>query len=337
MLQNYNMLPLMVGSLPYTDPAKACEKVKQYFDKTPCWPQLPVKDPREGMIQQVVNGLPGISVVDGKYIMDIETTDMDEFEAFVTRAMTEDYSQSGLAEYEASGLYTMLASDWGVPTLVKGQLCGPVTLSLSIFDKSGKPVIYDDTVTDLITKHIKLKAMWLENELRKISPNTLICFDEPSLTAYGSGFFSCSPDRLTALIAEVESSVQGLSAVHSCGDTFWPIVTSTNVDILSLDAIDYGQRLNLYAPDLANFFNRGGSIAWGIIPTAAEKLQTTNAQQLSFLLKCILDRLVSNGIDEAHLYANSFITPACGLAGLDEKDAETALALTNELANLVRR
>ncbi len=337
MLRNYNMLPLMVGSLPYTDPDKACEKVKQYFDKTPCWPQLPVKDSREGMIQQVVNGLPGISLVDGKYIMDIESADMDEFEAFVTRAMTEDYSQSGLADYEASGLYAMLDTEWDEPVLVKGQLCGPVTLALSIFDKSGKPVIYDDTVTDLITKHIKLKAMWLENELKKISPNTLICFDEPSLTAYGSGFFSCSPERLTSLISEVETCVQGLSAVHSCGETFWPIVTNTSVDIISLDAIDYGQRLNLYANELADFYTRGGSIAWGIVPTAAEKIQTTTAQQLTFLLKCIFDRLMFHGIDETHMYANSFITPACGLAGLDEEDAEKALSLTKEVAASLRR
>ena len=179
--------------------------------------------------------------------------------------------------------------------------------------------------------------MWLENELRKISPNTLVCFDEPSLTAYGSGFFSCSPDRLTALISEVESAVQGLSAVHSCGETFWPIVTSTNVDIISLDAIDYGQRLNLYAKDLADFFARGGSIAWGIVPTAADKLQTTTAQQLTFLLSSIMDRLKFQGVDEEHMLSNSFITPACGLAGLDEKDAEKALILTKEVSAALRR
>jgi hypothetical protein len=44
-----------------------------------------------------------------------------------------------------------------------------------------------------------------------------------------------------------------------------------------------------------------------------------------------------HGIDETHMYANSFITPACGLAGLDEEDAEKALSLTKEVAASLRR
>jgi len=50
-----------------------------------------------------------------------------------------------------------------------------------------------------------------------------------------------------------------------------------------------------------------------------------------------MDRLKFQGVDEEHMYSNSFITPACGLAGLDEQDAEKALALTKEVADAVRR
>ena len=334
MLQDYKMLPLMVGSLPHTDPVKACELVKKTFKDIPVWPQLPNRGPHEGMIAQVVRELPGITLTeDNKYVMDIESADMAEFEAFVTRAMTDDYSLSGFNEDEASGFFQFLKSDWSGAKMIKGQICGPITLALSIFDKNGKSVIYDDTVADLLVKHIKLKAMWMENEMKKISPNTVICFDEPSLSAYGSAFFSFDPNRMTAMLQEVISGCTGKTAVHSCGETFWPIVTNAGVDIINLDAFDYGQRLVLYADDLNDFMMKGGSIAYGVIPTDASNLHSRTIPQLKVFMISLFDNMLRHGIDKEHLYSNSLITPACGLAGLSEADAELALSLTVQLSD----
>ncbi|MGZ3513442.1 MAG: methionine synthase, partial [Thermodesulfobacteriota bacterium] len=55
-------LPIGIGSLPHKDPFKASEVVLNYFPDSPCWPQLPSRDFREGMLTQFTEGMPGIVV-----------------------------------------------------------------------------------------------------------------------------------------------------------------------------------------------------------------------------------------------------------------------------------
>jgi len=50
----------MIGSLPYQDPADACQRVLQYLRDLPAWPQLPIRSFLENMYAQYSEGFPGI-------------------------------------------------------------------------------------------------------------------------------------------------------------------------------------------------------------------------------------------------------------------------------------
>ena len=60
-----------IGSLPHTDPAEAASLVLRRLPELPAVPQLPARDPREGMIAQWVGALPEVRVErDGSIVID---------------------------------------------------------------------------------------------------------------------------------------------------------------------------------------------------------------------------------------------------------------------------
>ncbi len=69
----------------------------------------------------------------------------------------------------------------------------------------------------------------------------------------------------TAIHAE-----EALAGVHCCGNTDWSVLLATQVDILNLDAYNYLEYLALFPMELREFLDRGGVVAWGIVPNNDE-------------------------------------------------------------------
>jgi len=53
-------LPILIGSLPLKDHQEATRLILTHTPQIPLWPQLP-KLPKEGMIRQFIDGLPGLA------------------------------------------------------------------------------------------------------------------------------------------------------------------------------------------------------------------------------------------------------------------------------------
>ena len=75
-------------------------------------------------------------------------------------------------------------------------------------------------------------------------------------------------------------------------------------------------------------------MAWGAAPTVPE--QATNSLDLWEKLRELLLKLTHAGITQEQLCAASLITPACGLGGLSENDAEHILNLLQPMSVLAR-
>ncbi len=336
MLTNYYFLPTMVGSLPHKDVKKAFKVVKDTLKEAPAFPQLPNRDPKEGMILQTAIGLPGLKVQDGKCILDIESADMNELQDFITRIKNDDPSKSAIPEDAAAGLYEMIRNGTDNPLFIKGQLCGPITLAANIYDPEGNNLLGDPEILTLITKHVRLKAMWMDQLLRNYGQQTLICFDEPSFTEIEKVEYGLSYDHVISILRDVFSAVSGNSAFHCCADINWPVVMEAAPNIISFDAVKYGQRMFLTPLAVSTYLELGGSIAWGIVPTGESQLNSLTVPQLAFQYNALMLEMINHGIDSKELYSNSLITPECGLACLDEATAEKALQITVELSNTLR-
>jgi methionine synthase II (cobalamin-independent) len=113
------------------------------------------------------------------------------------------------------------------------------------------------------------------------------------------------------------------------------VLLSTHLDILSFDAYDYLETLSLYPKDLKAFLERGGILAWGIVPTS-EAVLKEDAQSLVKRFKEGVERLSKKGIDPI-LLQRTIITPSCGTASLPIPLAEKVCELTAEVSKRLRK
>ena len=203
-------------------------------------------------------------------------------EALYQAYLENDASKYSLGREYAAGLYALLEQGGLSPKAVKGCVTGPLSWGMTITDENKRAILYHDILGDAVPKFLKLKAKWEENELKKISKNTIIFVDEPYMASYGSsvaaGAFS-KPEKIVEMINEVFDGISGLKGIHCCGNTDWSILLKTKMDILNFDAYAYAQSLALYPDEVKKFIGRGGCVAWGIVPNQMAPLEKESRRQ----------------------------------------------------------
>ena len=326
-----------IGSLPHTEAKEACELVLRTLPQIPFWPQLPKRTVRENMYWQYSEGLPGLSFEDER--MFIRTPeDFSTIERFYERFLSEDLDFFTISHPYAAGFYKLqeyqdqLRSAWAL----KGQITGPISFTLQVTDENRRPLLYHDELKSIAIKNLLRKANWQEKILQKFNPRTIIFLDEPYLTAFGSAFTSLSLEQAIESLEEVLQGIRSLTGIHCCGNTDWSLILGTSIDILSFDAYEYALNLLLYESQLKKYLDRGGSIAWGIVPTNEDALKAASANDLLEKLEKIWQDLVNKGIDQEQIIRTALITPACGLGTVHKEMAEKALTLTGDISRMLR-
>ncbi len=320
-------LATAVGSMPHTDPVEACSLISAYLPQLPVWPQLPKRAFRENMYAQFSEGFPGIAIQDEQIYVDCSQDLSQPLEELYSAYLEHSLEQCAISPAYAAGLHTFLSQQWGMPLAVKGQITGPVSFGLAITDEGRRPIIYDDVLADALAKHLRLKAEWQEKALRSICPDTIIFLDEPYLASIGSAFVSLPGERAAAVLEEVLGGIQGLRGVHCCGNTDWSLLLQAPLDILSFDAYNYGESLSLYPAEVKGFLERGGVIAWGIVPNDEHALEGETVANLFQRLDMTMRLLCRKGISYDMLREQCLLTPSCGLGLLSVEGAAKALEL----------
>ncbi|MGB2815256.1 MAG: methionine synthase, partial [Dehalococcoidales bacterium] len=201
----------------------------------------------------------------------------------------------------------------------------------------GKGILYDDTLGDAVPKLLRLKAAWQERELKQICRRTIIFVDEPYMSAFGSVGMMLSREKVVSLLNEVFGGIEGLKGVHCCGNTDWSVILGSNADIISFDAYNYAQSLSLYPDAVKKFLDRGGTVAWGIVPNEEETIVKESAASLKDRLEEAMAPFTRKGVPFRQLLAQGLTTPSCGLASLDTEEAAVrAMELLTELSALLK-
>ena len=334
----FGCLPTVVGSMPHTDPQEACSLVSRYLKDIPAWPQLPHRSFLENMSVQYSEGFPGVTVKDGSIYID-RSQDLDKpLEKLYAAYLENDIDKYPISPEYAAGLHAFLALDYLSPLAVKGQVVGPVTWGAAVSDNSKQAIIHDETLADAAAKLLRLQAGGQEEALREISRNTIIFVDEPSMSSFGSAFFSVSRERVISLLEEVFGGIRGIKGVHCCGNTDWSVLLDTSTDIVSFDAYNYGESLSLYPSEIKKFLTRKGTIAWGIVPNDEESIGKESVASLKDRLEETMAFFTRNGIRFKQLLQQGLLTPSCGLASLSSNEAAArVMELLVELSADIRK
>lgn len=330
---------LSLGGLPYVSAETAWDSILRHTSAIPAWPQLPNRSPYEGMYAQFAERFPGIDLSDGSLRV-VPGPDLErDLEQLYLAYLENDLQHGAISPEYAAGLALLQQGKVTLPEQIialKGQVTGPISWGLSVVDAHQQPILNDRVLGDAVSKHIRLKAMWQEQQLRRKHPQTIIFVDEPYLASLGSAFVRLGPDQASSMLEEVLWGIRGWKGIHCCGDTDWSLVLHSSVDIVSFDAYDYTPRLAAHGREVAAFLERGGVLAWGIVP-AGVAARTETVETLVQRLDEGIAMLVRKGVPRQAIERSGLVSPSCSLGRLEPELAERVLQLTTGVSQAMRR
>ncbi len=332
-----------IGSLPHLDAGEACRLTLACLPELPVWPQLPRRGFMENMYAQYGEGLPGLVVDEAERRVRCESLDghWEEVEAFYSDHEEMRGERFAISARCASGLHAFAETlreggmDYG---MVKGQVTGPVSFGLTVTGPDNRPILYDQTYADLLVRLLGGKARWMRDFLLSTGKvrEVLVFFDEPYLSMVGSALVSVQPDFVVEALDRCVEDAGCLTGVHCCGNTDWSLLMRTRVDIINFDAFEYLENLALYPEELTAFLQRGGRLAWGVVPNDA-RVEGLDAAGLRSLLEKGISLLEERGVPSGLLEEGMLVTPSCGLDGAEVRTAEEVYRRLGELAEELNR
>lgn len=300
-----------IGSLPHRNAEEAVALVLKAFD-VPFWPQLPSLSFKELMIPQYSEGMPCVRLDEegGKVWFE---RDEEEIERFY-EGYDED-ARIAISEDSAKGLYAFLSAvknrhfDY-----LKGQVTGPVTYTLGISDRAGRPLYFDEELRELALMLLEAKARWQIDALDAHAGNIIIFIDEPVLSSLGtSAYLGVERDEALRLLSGLSHAIReagGVPGIHCCGRADWPLVMESGVEIMNFDAYEFGDTLSIFPAETRAFLERGGFLAWGMVPTT----DMIDREDEDSIIRAFRERLdnLSRQVPRELVLRQSILTPSCG-------------------------
>ena len=342
-----------IGSMPFTDINHAVDVSVSKLTQAPFWPQLPKLGLNEQMEIQYSEGLPCAQIdrEKGRMFFDTSGDYSEAFAEFYEAYMlamdpddgTGDCSAMQISNEFSKGVYALEQKLQSMGTklpFVKVQTTGPCSFALTIVDENKRAIYYNEEFRDVVIKALAMKCRW---QIQKFQPfaEKIICFiDEPILSAFGSStYVSVKREDVVAHLAEVIEAVHAdnaLAAIHCCGNTEWSILIDAGVDIVNFDAFEYGETIAMYADSVKAHLERGGALAWGVVPTSTAIREQTLDSMVNHFEKMI-DHLASKGIDKQLIIEQALVTPSCGTGSMEPDDAEKVFEMAQQLSAAMKQ
>ena len=331
-----------IGSFPDLDAGQACDLILETLPEIPVWPQLSNADFREQMEIQYSEGFPCVMLdeVKSKMIFDTSGDPTSELEKFYENVVTDNLDYFRISPHFSRGLYAMEKRlKVSLPSSLlyfKHQVTGPITFGLATVDENKRAIYYNDIFRDVVVKGITMKARWLLDRFKSFGFKQICFIDEPILSAFGSStYVSVQKSEVIDQLNEVITAIHkegALVGTHCCGNTEWPILIDAGVDIISFDAYEFGDTIGYYPEEVKNFLEKGGVIAWGIVPTS-EKIKDETIDTLHKKLEDRINNLAEKGINPDLIWDQCLLTPSCGTGSLT---VELSKQILRKLARLSR-
>ncbi len=339
-----------IGSMPHLDLSEALRLVFQTLPQGPHWPQLPKRGRDEGFSRQYLNVLEKLGILDTSgdppFFHDREADWSARLEHFYNLCLqaeeagglTEVLQQFAFPEGSADGFYAFLKEPWlskaSSAQYIKGQISGPLSLGLQVNAGDGTAAFYNTELREIITRTLALLARWQVRALRRDSRPVLIFIDEPAFLSYGqSAYVSLSRAAIKESLAEIIKAITaegGYVGVHCCSGVDWSILFELPLHVVNFDAYSYFSSLLVYTDGLESFLQRGGCLAWGLVPTSPA-VETENVESLLQLFNEEIGRLANKGVTQELLREQYLLTPSCGTATLTTTQTERVYSLLAEL------
>lgn len=342
-----------IGSMPHQQTDPALHQIFTSLPEIPHWPQLPTTGEEEGFIRQYLSPLieRGL-VIEAPGRAPFFQTDvvnwLERITEFYTDVLAGQDDQSvarfAFPSSAATGFYSFIErlrrDGTGDACYLKGQLSGPVTMGFQVTDEKMQPSFYHDELRDILVRSLALQVRWQVRTMASLGLPVILFIDDPGIYGYGqSTFVGLSREAIQqSLIPLIEAAKEegALIGVHACAGVDWSLLFELPFDLVNIDVYHYFTSLLVYTREFDSYLARGGSLAWGIVPTSPE-IESESAQTLLAKLEEQMLTLEKKGVDSGRLRSQLLFTPSCGTGSLSIDHAESVYRLLPEISQLYRK
>ena len=330
-----NLQTTAMAVMPHKDTDRALDLALTM--DIPFWPQLPHVSYTEDMYVQAAEHFPGI-------LLDMENRilrfSMEKFiiEFEETMAHFDEPEYFDISKEYSVVYHRFLEMDLSDRPAIRGQLEGPISFGFNILDQDKRPILFEDTVRSFMLEFMSKRINVQLERLKQMNPNAFMFVDEPGLQFLFSALSGYDSTKAKSDMEDFFAMIQRPRGIHLCGNPDWDFLLGLDLDILSLDTYQNGEIFASYSKSIKRFLDRGGVIAWGIVPTNFEPFETETINTLGERLEEVWNFLANKGIDREFLISRSLISPAtCCLVNPDgEKTVEKAFRIVKELSRLLK-
>lgn len=308
-----------VGSLPHRDGVVAANFALDSMS-IPAMPTLPRRSPAEGMIAQAVVGIHGITV--GQYgSIAIDVGRIGPIHPVVTDI-----------QHDAFGGFRAFLNEAAKrpPKQVKWQIVGPVTLGIALLRAGIPEHLAFDVAIRAVRSHVTNLLDVIDAALPGVQQ--IVFIDEPEMHAVSEPGFALAPDTAIDLVSGALAAIEprAISGLHCCADADWAPLIASGPQILG---VPVRPSVADSAGYLGEFLARGGTIAWGVVPTDGPI--PTTAERPWRQLTALWCEMVNRGCDQVQLRQQAIVTPECGLGLHSPSVADRVHRITAEVGRRV--
>ena len=335
-----------LGALPYENIEGTTKMVAKLFQKLPSLYSHPKISTEDTIINRTLSNIPGIKIQDNKVMIKIASNhykqNLEKLERAFNHPTKENLEPFAFETPFIEKYFSILKKFQSPETVV--NLLGPFTISQMLINAAEEEMLVDKTYRKLFIQAICVKALWIINKIKEISPETkpLIILEEPLLGQLGNikrENEEITIDLVTTLFARVVEKLKengaliGVQCLEKCD---WKIPINAGVDMISLDAYNNPNNLCIIPEKIIEFIERGGKINWGIVPVTNEAIiKSLNIDFVSNRFFSTLEGLIIAGVPEKYVYNSAFVSIQGDADKLPLIFAEKAIILSTQLAKKI--
>ena len=337
---------LPLGALPYESIQHATNMMAKLFPICPFLPFFPLIDSSDSAEKRTLCGMPGIkiepkkiSIKAGTKLYDKEMSNLDKVFNSPSIERLEQYS----FENPFFDKYLNIIKKFKSHN-ASMNLTGPFTLSQLLMNAAKEQMLADKNYRKLFTQSVCVKALWVIEKIKEYCPTTkpIIILEEPLLGRLGvvkRENENITTEIVTNMLARVIEKIHNAGAIVGiqCFDKCdWTVPINAGADLISFDAYNNPNNINIIPEQITEFIQRGGMINWAIVPAISENhIKSLTVDYLAKRLSTTMEGLFLAGVPMDLIYKSAMVSTNGNLDKLPVMFAEKALLITTQLASRI--
>lgn len=331
------------GALPYDTEASVVAMMAKLYEKSPFLPFLPNIEPENNIIKRTLSNIPGVVFENGKMLLRMSTTEAKQGLQKLDKAFNKPEPKL-LEPYFIDAFfmekYLQIIKKFKSPQAYV-SLLGPFSVSQILMKVAKEQMLTDKSFRKLFIQAVCVKALWAINKIQEYSPMTtpVIILEELYLGKLGTlkrENEDITVELVTNMLQRVVETIKSagaICAVQCMEKCDWKVPINAGADVISLDAYNNPNNLNIIPEAVTDFLAHGGKINWAIVPVMTEALvKGLNIDYVLKRLNTTLDGLILAGVPDYLVYNSALVSIQGNVDKLPLIFAEKALILSTQLA-----